>query len=260
MLMINGLSILGSGWLGLPLANHLKETMGDVKLSTRSVTKAQDFKRRGVNPYVIDIESLSNNIQDFLQSETLIINITSKELSAYESLLTEIEKSPIQNVLFISSTSVYSAQQGLCKEGEEIKKESKLRRIEKLFEESTAFNCTIIRFAGLIGPKRHPGRFFATGKSVKDGDAKVNLIHQKDCIKLIRTILERKAWGEIFNGCADNHPTKKTYYTKMAMALGYPEPHCLMVQDSANKVICNKKIKEQLDYEFIYPDVYKIDC
>jgi nucleoside-diphosphate-sugar epimerase len=116
----------------------------------------------------------------------------------------------------------------------------------------------VIRFAGLIGPKRHPGRFFTMGKSVKDSDARINLIHLDDCIKLIQTIIEQQAWGEIFNGCADSHPTKKEYYINMATKLGYSAPECLTVEASATKIVCNEKIKNQLGYEFIHPDLYKI--
>jgi len=37
----------------------------------------------------------------------LIINITSKNIPGFKQLITEIEKSEIEKVLFVSSTSVY---------------------------------------------------------------------------------------------------------------------------------------------------------
>lgn len=258
----NKISILGSGWLGLPLAQGLQKEGASIALSTRSMDKYSLFQEESLNPYLIDIENdvekNIENIRSFLDTNILIINITCKQLSAYQSLLSEIEKSAIKHVLFISSTSVYPSHQGLCKESDLIEVESNLRLIEKLFTESKIFDCSVIRFAGLIGPKRHPGRFFATGKSVKDANAKVNLIHLVDCLKLIETILDQGAWGEVFNGCADNHPTKQDYYSAMARSLGYPDPHCVVIENSTTKTICNEKIKTQLGYEFIYPDVYKI--
>lgn len=254
------ISILGSGWLGLPLAKSLQQDGQQIRLSTRSLDKAKQLSEQNLKSYVVDIEKELTNVPDFLQADTLIINITSKQLSGYQALLTEIENSPIQHVLFISSTSVYGNDQGLCKESDPLTQETNLRCIEKLFTDSPNFECSVIRFAGLIGPKRHPGRFFTNGKSIKDGYAKVNLIHQLDCINLIRTVLEKDAWGEVFNGCADNHPTKKDYYSTMAKLLGYPEPNCLFTDHSGNKVICNEKVKTQLDYQFIYPDIYHITC
>ena len=254
----NTISILGSGWLGQPLAETFKKAEYCVHLSTRSLDKAKQLEALNVEPYIVDIENLIDTIQPFLNAEILIINITCKALSAYQHLLSEIENSPIKKVLFISSTSVYPSHYGLCKEDEPLTEETNLRCIEKLFAESTHFECTVIRFAGLIGAKRHPGRFFASGKSVKDGNGKVNLIHQDDCLKLIDTIIAQKAWGEIFNGCADNHPTKKDYYCSMASSLGYSEPECMILENSATKVVCNQKIKNKLGYEFIHPDTSKI--
>lgn len=254
------ISILGSGWLGLPLGKSLQGGGLNVHLSTRSSIKVGQLNELNFKSYLIEIEKKSQNIQDFLQANTLIINITCKALTAFQALITEIEISPIKHVLFISSTSVYANDQGLCKESDPIVDQTNLRKIERLFTENPHFDCTVIRFAGLIGPKRHPGRFFATGKSIKDANAKVNLIHQLDCIKLIHTVLEQGAWGEIFNGCADNHPTKKDYYSIMARSLGYTEPNCLFVEQSGNKVICNQKVKTQLDYQFIYPNIYHITC
>lgn len=254
----NTISILGSGWLGQPLAENFKKAKHSVYLSTRSLDKATQLQALNVMPYVVDIENLTDTIQSFLQAEVLIINITCKVLSSYQNLLNEIEKSPIKKVLFISSTSVYPSHYGLCKEDEPLTEETNLRCIEKLFTESNSFDCTVIRFAGLIGAKRHPGRFFATGKSVKDGNGKVNLIHLDDCLKLIETIFIQNAWGNIFNGCADNHPAKKDYYCQMAKSLGYPEPDCVILENSATKVVCNQKIKKQLGYEFIHPDTSKI--
>lgn len=255
---INKISILGSGWLGLPLAKYLLNNGQKISVSTRSKVKAEQLHASHIEAHVIDIELLSDNIYDFLQADLLIINITSKSLRAYQDLLSAIEKSTIKKVLFISSTSVYSNQQGLCKESVPLKEETNLRRIERLFSESSHFSCTILRFAGLIGPKRHPGRFFIAGKSIKDANAKVNLIHKDDCIGLIEAILVKQAWGEIFNGCADNHPRKGDYYTAMAKSLGYPEPICSVTENSVNKTVCNEKVKKQLNYEFIYPDIYKI--
>ena len=252
------ISILGSGWLGRPLAEQLIQAGFHINLSTRSEDKASEFKASNFTPYIIDIENLDENIGAFLQADILIINITCKVLSAYQNLLHAIESSSIQKVLFISSTSVYPSHYGLCKEDEPLTEETNLRCIEKLFIESNKFACSVIRFAGLIGAKRHPGRFFASGKSVKDGNGKLNLIHQDDCLKLIETILAKNAWGEIFNGCADNHPAKKDYYCQMAKSLGYPEPDCVILEKSATKVVCNQKIKDQLGYEFIHPDTSKI--
>lgn len=254
--MKDSISILGSGWLGQPLSLALQQAGWSVRLSTRNPAKITRLTATNITPYLIDIENLSDNIADFLQSSTLIINITCKNKDAFSALIKHIHKSPVKRVLFISSTSVYPSQQGECLESEPLTSLTPLAEIEKLFMENKQFTSSILRFAGLVGPKRHPGRFFATGKKVRDAFAKVNLIHLDDCIGIIEQIIKQQAWGEIFNGCADNHPSKKSFYSEMARQLGYPEPECLEPVVSATKQVSNKKVKQQLAYQFKYPDVY----
>ena len=254
----NTISILGSGWLGAPLASQLTENGYKVNLSTRTVDKLSTLEQAHITPYLVDIDNIESNIHRFLDAETLIINITCKELSAFERLAKEIETSAVKQVLFISSTSVYPNDAGVCYESDQLEVETNLRKIEKCFTDNPYFQCTVLRLAGLIGRKRHPGRFFASGKSIKDGLGKVNLIHQADCIKLIECILTQQAWGEVFNGCADNHPTKKDYYTEMAVSLGLPKPNYIIAENSASKVISNEKVKRKLGYQFIYPNILDI--
>ena len=52
----------------------------------------------------------------------------------------------------------------------------------------------ILRLAGLVGPGRHPGRFFA-GKSAPDGQHGVNLVHLEDVIGAIELLLQAPKGG-----------------------------------------------------------------
>ena len=99
-------SILGCGLLGLPLANTFLERGFSVKGSTTSEEKVTLFKEKQIVPYVINIDN-NPDFKDFLDTDVLLIMITSKKLEAYENLIKEIEKSAVDKVIFISSTSVY---------------------------------------------------------------------------------------------------------------------------------------------------------
>ena len=90
-----------------------------------------------------------------LASDILLIAITSKDIDAYERLIEQIEISSIQKVIFISSTSVYPASNSIVTE-ETATMNTPLSEIENLFKNNTFFETTIIRFAGLFGPGRHP--------------------------------------------------------------------------------------------------------
>ncbi|HEY5715695.1 MAG TPA: dTDP-glucose 4,6-dehydratase, partial [Psychromonas sp.] len=96
--MKNNISILGSGWLGLPLAKQLQQDFDSVNVSTRREEKFAQLFSAGLQPFIIDIDKITDNIQPFLQSDTLIINITSKNVTGFKNLLKEIEISPVKEV------------------------------------------------------------------------------------------------------------------------------------------------------------------
>lgn len=254
------ISILGSGWLGLPLANYLLKLGNTINLSTTTVEKLNVLEEMSLTPYLINIDDLSNVAQTFLATELLIINITSKNKAGFQSLINEIEKSQIQKVLFISSSSVYQSVNGIVTEDDGLESaDSLLFQIEQMFVLNTHFTTTVLRLSGLIGYSRHPGNFFKSGKIVQQPNAPVNLIHRDDCIGVIDSIIEQEAWGDTFNGCATTHPVKREFYNYYRGLLYKPNPEYSSESDSnGHKVVSNEKVINQLGYQFIYPDVMAI--
>ncbi|MBT8142588.1 MAG: NAD(P)H-binding protein [Gammaproteobacteria bacterium] len=253
--MARSISILGSGWLGLALAEHFVNQNYTVKASTRSENRFAEIRKIGAEPFKIDIEKLSTNLAKFLQSELLIVNITSKDLVAYQELIQAIEESPVKYVLFVSSTSVYENNNTFVKEddGDEDLK-SILYRIENLFRFNIHFKTAVIRFAGLVGYSRHPGKWFAN-KPVSQPDAPINLIHRDDCIGIIDAVIKQGAWDEVFNGCSSEHPTKREFYTHARQLLNLPAPEFLEDEEPDFKIVSNEKVIKELSYNFIYPDL-----
>lgn len=255
---MNKISILGSGWLGLPLAETLVKQGYIVNASTRSESRFDEIKATGAKPFVVDIKQLDDSVDDFLEADVLIINITSKDIEAFTNLIGRIELSGIAQVLFVSSTSVYENTNATVTESDNAENpESPLIQIENLFRANTSFDTTVVRFAGLIGYSRHPGRFFGERK-VPQADAPVNLIHRDDCINILIRIIERTAWGEVFNACADTHPRKRKFYSQARKNLGLPPPAFEESGESRYKIVSNDKIKQALDYRFIHADLLRI--
>jgi nucleoside-diphosphate-sugar epimerase len=254
------LSILGSGWLGLPLAGHFASMGHHVKASATSEGRLPELLSLKVEPFIVDIRQLSGSIQDFLQAHVLIINIPSKSIEDFRNLLNEIELSGIEKVIFVSSTSVYEDRnKALFESDGEESSASPLLTIENLFRSSRSIAATIVRFGGLIGYDRNPGNFFRGGRIIQNPDAPVNLIHRDDCIGIISRIVEQEVWGEVFNCCADTHPTKREFYAKAAKSIGAPVPECAGSGAPSFKIISNEKVKRLLNYEFVHPDLMKID-
>ena len=264
------ISVLGGGWLGYPLAKNLVKLDARVNISTRSQKRKDSFhintktnvntENKALSSFLIDIENLNDDVNEFLNAEVLVVNITNKNIPAFTNLIESIEQSPIKHVMFISSTSVYPDNNSMISEDQGLElTEHPLSQIEWLFKQSNSFDTTVVRFSGLIGYERHPGRFFRNGKTIKNAQAKVNLIHRDDCLNIICKIINEDIWSEDFNACSDYHPNKQEFYSYAAQSLGVTSAKCEIGTTPAFKIIDNAKVKNRLNYEFVYPDVMAID-
>ena len=267
------ISILGCGWLGLPLAKSLiAKRRYFVNGSTTSENKLSILKDAGINPFLVALESesISETINDFLaESEILIIDIPPKlrgnipETSAssrkvfvekIENLIPFIEKSTIKKVLFVSSTSVYGDENGIITEetipNPETESGKQLLLAEALLQKNQNFETTILRFGGLIGEDRHPVKFLAGKENLENPDAPVNLIHQNDCIEIIEAIIQQSKWNEVFNAAAPFHPTRQEYYTQKAKEQNLILPKFSSEKSNITKVISSEKVENILKYQF----------
>lgn len=257
-------SILGCGWLGIPLAKRLVQEKKSVKGSTTSEKKAAVLKSLGIRPFLLRIENnqLSGNLDAFLKSDALVICVPYRHqknnFNAYQNLAKAIEKSSIRKVVFISSTSVYADCNGPVSESENPRmnpEKQGLIDLENLFLQNPHFRTNILRFAGLIGGTRHPGTFFQEGRTVENGSAPVNLIHLEDCVRILCQMLEGKHWNHVFNAATDSHPKRKDFYTAAAKKLGKKPALFLDNIDGSYKIISNEKLKTHYGYSFVHNDL-----
>lgn len=261
------ISILGCGWLGLPLAKALLEKGFSVNGSTTSENKLNTLENSGIKPFLIAVssEGIQGNLNDFLNgSEILIIDIPPKLkgdtnenfVAKIKNLVLEIEKSSIKKVLFISSTSVYADTENtpVIKEentpNPDTESGRQLFESENLLLNNPKFSTTVLRFGGLIGEDRHPVKFLSGRENIENPDAPVNLIHQQDCIGIIEKIIKNDIWNETFNAAAPIHPGRKEYYTQKAESLGLEIPRFNVEKKSVGKIIISNKLEAILNYNF----------
>lgn len=259
------ISILGCGWLGLPLAKTLVHNGFSIHGSTTSEEKLAILKKSKIQPFLIDLKShtIIGAVEDFLQeSKTLIIDIPPKLrgdnkedfIAKMERLIPHIEKSTVENLLFISSTSVYGEENDSVTEETDLNPDSEggrqLAIVEKLLQMNTNFKTSVLRFGGLIGEDRNPIRFLAGRKNLDNPEAAINLIHREDCIGIILKILDTNTWGETFNAATPFHPSRKQYYTQKAVELNLAPPTFNQSNPSVGKIILSDKLKKVLNYTF----------
>jgi len=248
------ISILGCGWLGLPLSISLINKGYQVYGSSTSEEKYNKLKAKNITPYIIDISKRDHDFSKFLSTNILIISITSKSIEDFKNLICQIEKSKVKKVIFISSTSVYPNTNGTVTEETPVKK-SALSDIENLFKINTSYQSTIIRFGGLFGYDRKPANFFKLGKEINNPEGFINMIHRDDCIRIIEHIIKGNIWDTILNACTDNHPTRRAFYTKEMSLLGKDKPRFNENSLNEYKLVSSEKLKTLLSYKFKYPDL-----
>jgi nucleoside-diphosphate-sugar epimerase len=249
-------SVLGCGWLGKPLAISLLDAGFTVKGSTTSEEKLDNLTAVGIETYLVNISEFEA-FDDFLNTDILIIAITSKDVDGFENLISQIQNSPVQKVIFISSTSVYARINKVMTE-EDAVLETPLSEIENLFRENTFFETTIIRFAGLFGGERHPANWFKNGRKIPQPKGFVNMIHREDCIEIIHTIIDRNCWNQTFNACSNHHPTREEFYLNARMSKGLEAPIFEENENYQWKIISSKKLQDVLEYTFIHDNLMKI--
>lgn len=264
------ISILGCGWLGLPLAKAVLKKEFSVKGSTTSTEKLAVLENAGIEPFLIALSEnkTSGNLTDFLEnSKILIIDVppklrgsgTENFVSKIRNVIPFIEKSSVENVLFISSTSVYNDDDAFVTEETIAKPDTEggkqLLETEQLLQSNIHFKTTVLRFGGLIGEDRHPIKFLAGRENLDNPDAPINLIHQEDCIGIILKIIANDSWNETFNAVAPSHPTRELYYTKKALELDLALPKFNHKNPSIGKTILSSKIETVLNYTFTKPNL-----
>lgn len=264
------ISVLGCGWLGFPLAERLLSEEHTVKGSTTTPKKVSILKQSGIESFLINLpESLSDEkSESFWECDLLILNLppgrrnpnVKDEFPALVEKVVEKAKShDISWIIFTSSTSVYPEFGGITREQDTQPGKATRASGEALLKaEEVIINAgidyTILRLGGLYGYDRHPVKHLS-GKKNLDGALKpVNLVHQLDCVNLITEVIDQKKRNEIYNIVSDGHPPRKEFYQCAARHFNLPEPTFAEDSNKNYKIVSNEKIKNDLFYEFFYPN------
>jgi len=257
-------SVLGCGWLGLPLAEFLLEKDFYVKGSTTSAEKLLVLEEKGIEPFLLDFqpevpEPYRQELREFLQSDILVINIPPRlatqgndfHIRQITHLLHQLPQTT-PNVIYVSSTSVYPDANQTATEVSAVIAGNALVEAEKIVQNAVP-ESTILRCGGLMGYNRIPGKYVA-GKTINTGQVPVNFVHRDDVIRIIYEIIRQEKWGQTYNVVAPQHPIRREVYAQNVRDFGFEPP---VYDDSpipAHKVINGDKLMRELHYTFLFPD------
>jgi len=261
--------IIGLGWIGLPLAHFLESKGWEVIGSTTSDQKKSEIEKEGIEVVRLKMNPHpeGNGFQKLFDCEYIVINIPPRSrvqtsdfyLEQLKYLKSMINQSASKKVLFVSSTGIYPTEpsENIYDESLYINRENAgnltLWDAEQMVKKSSNYQLTLLRFGGLMGESRIPGKYFAGQENVK-GHTRVNYIHQDDAVGAIEWILENELWGETFNGVAPIHSVRKDIFEKNSKDLGLEAPASYETpKQKEDRLISSEKLLK-FGFNFKYPD------
>lgn len=222
------IKILGLGWFGLPLAESLQKKGFTVSGSVTSDEKVLHLKKTNITAEKLKYPDLPARIDD----DILILNIPpfAEELEWFKRW----DISAKTWIIFISSTSVLS------------KTDEKLKLQEEWVRSHNEW--TILRFGGLFGGERHPGKSLSGRKNLPGRLWPVNLLHLNDAVGFTETVIEKKLTGETFSVVSDDHPTREEFYVNYCRTHNLPLPEFEPQDDSTKTPVDNSLARKY--YQF----------
>ena len=190
-------SIIGCGWLGLPLGKFLAEQGHELLGSTTSEEKLALIEEAGVQPVLMKLSPMpmGKNFNKLFESELLIVNIPPRRkknppeyyMEQIKFLRYLVDNSSVKKIIFISSTSYYPNTNGIVSTETKFdfdKGSSKAVVWGEREVSKTEKELLVLRCGGLMGGNRVPGKWFS-GKNIAGRDTPVNYIDRQDILKVI---------------------------------------------------------------------------
>ncbi|ADB41649.1 NAD(P)H-binding protein [Spirosoma linguale] len=261
------ITILGCGWLGLPLGRALATGGFQVKGSTTTPEKLTRLEQASIEGHLLRLNpEPEGELSILLQADVLVIDIPPRagkqgddfHPAQINHLANAIRQSSIKHVIYVSSTSVYPELNRVAVEEDVQEPEQSaspaLVQAEQYVQRLAPDRLvTIVRCGGLMGYDRIPGKYVA-GRTVDSGAVPVNYLHRNDAVGLLKAIITQSLTG-VYNAVSPEHPTREAIYRKSCADFGYALPTFIdPVSPVPYKVISPEKIISDTGYLFQYPN------
>lgn len=261
--------IVGAGWVGAPLSEHLEKHGNQVVVTKTTQAGADAIGNERIPCEVFSFDatqperSIGQLYSLLLENNTEIVigsfppgfrKGAGVEYADYwQQLTSACQKANVKKLIMVSSTTVYPTKPGVLYE-----QDASLTLSTSADEQASAFSdnarvmlqaeqlvmdsgidYTILRFSGLIGPSRHPSRFASKLKQVSS-QAPANMLHLDDAIGAVDFAINQ-LHNEVVNVTTPNTVSKAEFYAAALKSANSSEPLPPIV-DTPDKLISSKKI------------------
>lgn len=229
--------VIGTGYLGLRVAERWRRQGDTVHVTTRKPETATRLRAAGFLPIVCDVldpvslralpEYPANVLYAVGYDRSAGATLHAVYVAGVRNALTQLKGG---RLVFVSSTSVYGQTDGaFVDETSPTEPQEESGRVVLEAEQvvrGVRPDAIVLRFAGMYGPGRYlrEAAIRAGTPLAVDPEKWLNLIHIEDGASIVCGAHHRAARGSITN-VADGCPvTRRAYYTELARRLGAPPP------------------------------------
>jgi nucleoside-diphosphate-sugar epimerase len=253
--MTNSLRVLvvGAGWLGLPLAEALRNAGHAVQVSNRSGASAA-FTAAGLSAMALDLDQ---ELPDLSAFEVVVASFPPAARAGNDALYGQrLQRlcqalSPKVCFVLVSSTGVYPQAASVYTEVSATVAAHAVRQGEEVVLKHFP-EALILRAGGLAGYDRLIGRYFS-GRELADPTQVVNLIHRDDVVGAAFHLMAAGAQG-CYNLVAPEHPSKAVVYAADLEALKLTPFFVVANKDEeAPRIISSNKLLAT-GYRFVHPN------
>lgn len=233
------ISVVGLGWLGLPLAQALLANGHQVQGSKSSSEGVEQAQSEGVECQLfnttLDFSLRNPKVKSLFSVDTLVLTLPptghhghAKYPMIMAALAKTAEYCGAKQIIFTSSTSVYGQYMDVVNEFSmtlPITESAKaVLKAEQAILAAVKIPVTIVRLGGLLGGERTPMAWMARKDTFDRPHQCVNLVDRKDAVAAICAIIEAEPNRTIYNVVSPIHPTRYEYYTRIAVDHRLPLP------------------------------------
>jgi nucleoside-diphosphate-sugar epimerase len=276
--------IFGCGYLGQRVARLWQEAGDDVAVVSRSIERADAFRRQGFTAIIADVARRDSlvGLHQFAMPATVLFAVGFDRTAG--QTIDQVYAGGMRNVLsvlpttvkrfiYISTTGVYGDAAGdwidaqTAPDPQRDGGRAALAAEHVLAEHPLGKNAILLRLAGLYGPGRVPFLdALRNGEPIPAAEqGHINLIHVEDAARIV---LAAGQLAEFDDGprifcVSDGQPVRRDeYYREVARQLGAPPPKFTApdpaspraARAAADRRVGNSRMLNEMQVSLVYPN------